>query len=163
MKLSKMSKVDLELLSYTDLTELVLNENAKAMTTPAIFKKICELLDYSDSDYTNKIGDYYTTLTIDKRFILLDSAEWDLKQKYVIPLEVEEDEDTEDYTEELVDDEEDLEEEIEEEEEEENIDANIDDDVLDDEVDEDLEDLSIIDDEEDFEHDGDEEEEKLSD
>jgi len=40
MKLSKMSKVDLELLSYTDLTEMILKENKKAMNTPSIFKII---------------------------------------------------------------------------------------------------------------------------
>ena len=41
------------------------------MNTSVIFKTICDLLDYSDEQYVDGIGDFYTSLTIDKRFILL--------------------------------------------------------------------------------------------
>ena len=41
MKLKEMTKEELEGLSYTDLTEMILKENKKAMNTPSIFKKIC--------------------------------------------------------------------------------------------------------------------------
>ena len=77
MKLKDMKKEELEILSYTDLTEIILKENKKPMNTPSVFKKICELLDLSEEEYSEKIGDFYTSLTTDKRFILLDSAEWD--------------------------------------------------------------------------------------
>ena len=40
MKLKQMSKEELELLSYTDLTYMILKENKKSMNTPTIFKKI---------------------------------------------------------------------------------------------------------------------------
>ena len=141
MKLKEMTKEELELLSYTDLTEMILKENKKAMNTPSIFKKICELLELSDEEYANKIGDYYTSLTTDKRFLLLDSAEWDLKDRHKVEI-VLDDEDDEDE-EELEDDSED---EIEQEEIDENIDEENDDDDLDDE--DDIGDLSIVDDEE---------------
>ncbi len=104
MNLKQMPKEELQLLSYTDLTYRILKENKKAMNTPSIFKNICELLEYSDEEYENKIGDYYTSLTIDKRFVLLENAEWDLRENHSIELSVEED------------DEEGIEEEIEEEE-----------------------------------------------
>lgn len=141
MKLKEMTKEELELLSYTDLTEMILKENKKAMNTPSIFKKICELLELSDEEYANKIGDYYTSLTTDKRFLLLDSAEWDLRDRHKVEI-VLDDEDDEDE-EELEDDSED---EIEQEEVDENIDDENEDDDLDDE--DDIGDLSIVDDDE---------------
>lgn len=137
MKLKDMKKEELEALSYTDLTEMILNENKKPMNTASIFKKICELLELSDEEYANKIGDYYTSLTTDKRFILLESAEWDLKDKHKVEIvldeedeeEVFEDEDTEE------DEIEDLSESVE---------------VTDDEVylDDDMGDLNIVDEDE---------------
>ena len=145
MNLKNMKKEELELLSFTDLTEMILKESKKSMNTPSIFKRICDLLELSDEEYQNKIGDYYTSLTTDKRFIHLDNAEWDLKDRHKVEIiDYEEDEDEE----------EDTEEEEQEEIEEENIDdeeLDIDNDILDDEsldTDDDLEDLSIIEDEE---------------
>ena len=136
-----MAKEELEVLSYTDLTEMILKENKKPMNTPSIFKKICELLDLSEEDYTNKIGDYYTSLSTDKRFILLDNADWDLKDKHKVEIVLDDDDD-EEYVEE---------EPTEEETEEENTDESIE--ITDDEVDlddgdDDLEDLTIVDDDE---------------
>lgn len=96
MKLKDMKKEELEVLSYTDLTEMILKENKKSMNTLNIFKHICELLSLSEEEYTNAIGDYYTSLTTDKRFILLDNAEWDLKDKHKVEINLSEDEDEED-------------------------------------------------------------------
>lgn len=139
MNLKNMKKEELELLSFTDLTEMILKNGKKAMNTPTIFKKICKLLELSDEEYQKKIGDYYTSLTTDKRFILLENAEWDLKDRHKLEIVIDEDDDLEEETE--LEDEELPEEEVEEESE------NIDDEVLDDESldeDDDLEDLSII-------------------
>lgn len=91
MKLKNMPKEELQLLSYNDLTYMILKENKKKMNTPAIFKIICELLEYSNEQYENRIGDYYTSLALDKRFILLDSAEWDLSENHSTDLQVDED------------------------------------------------------------------------
>jgi len=138
MKLKEMKKEELELLSYTDLTEMILKENKKSLNTPTIFRTICDLLELSESEYSNKIGDYYTSLTTDKRFVLLDNAEWDLRDNHKVQI--------------VVDDEDEIDESEEEEEEdniedmEENIDDENNDDDLDD--DDDIEDLSIITDEE---------------
>lgn len=142
MSLKDMTKEELEVLSYTDLTYMLLKENKKTMTTPAIFKMICELLDYSDEDYTSKIGDYYTSLTIDKRFVLLDNAEWDIRDNHKIEIVVDDDEDD---IEESDESEEENEDESEESEEDEEIDS-MDDDL--DDIDDDLDDLAIVDDDE---------------
>lgn len=139
MKLKDMKKEELEVLSYTDLTEMIIKENKKAMNTAAIFKRICELLELTDDEYTNKIGDFYTSLTTDKRFILLDTAEWDLRDKHKVEI--------------VLDDED--EDEVFDEENEDNIESNEDDmsesvEITDDEVDldnsDDIEDLTIVDD-----------------
>lgn len=136
MKLKNMSKEELELLSYTDMADLILKENKKPLNTPTIFRTICELLGYSDSEYTNKIGEFYTSLTTDKRFILLDTAEWDLKDNHSVALIIDDEDDIDEDIEEI----EDVEEEVDEEE--------IDDIIIDDDLDEDedMEDLSIIED-----------------
>ena len=141
MKLKEMSKEELEVLSYTDLTELILKENKKAMNTPSIFKKICDLLELSEEDYTNQIGDYYTSLTTDKRFILLDSAEWDLKDKHKVEIVMEDDEDEDAIFEEESDEDEDLDDETVEDESIEITDDEID-------LDDGMEELSIVTDDE---------------
>ena len=132
MKLNELTKEELKTLSYTDLTNIVLKESKKPMTTPVIFKKICDLLDYSESDYENKIGDYYTSLTLDKRFVLLDLHEWDLRERHAVALDVDDEEEEE------IESEEEAEEDALEETEIDDVDADIDDD-------DDLDDMSIVD------------------
>ncbi|MCI8548077.1 MAG: DNA-directed RNA polymerase subunit delta [Bacilli bacterium] len=82
MKISKMKKEDLELLSNKDITKLVLEESKKPMNTADLFKKIIELLELPESSFENKIGDYYTSLSTDKRFLLLEDGCWDLKSNH---------------------------------------------------------------------------------
>ena len=106
MSLSSMKHEELELLSYTYLTELILEENKGSMNTAAIFKKISGLLSLSDEEYASKIGDFYTSLTTDKRFIFLDdNAEWDLRNRHTSQIVVtdDDDEDEEEETEEVDD------------------------------------------------------------
>ena len=137
MKIKDMKKEDLEVLSYTDLTEMILKENKKSMNTASIFREICSLLELDDSEYSNKIGDYYTSLTTDKRFILLDNAEWDLRDKHKINIVIDEDEDEDEEFED--EDEDSLEDDNSEDESVEITDDEVD---IDDE--DDLDDLSII-------------------
>ena len=146
MLIKNMAKEDLEILSYADLTELILKEENKPLNTPTIFRKICDILGYDDEEYTNKIGDYYTSLTTDKRFVFLDTNEWDLREKTPVDIVMDEDEDEEE-----VDDEEMNEENQEETSEyEDDVDTMIEDeDIVDDEE---LDDLSILSDEELEEH-----------
>ena len=82
MSLSKMKKEDLELLSNKDITNLILEESKKPINTADLFKKIIKLLELPDSVFETKIGDYYTALSTDKRFILLDDGTWDLRSRH---------------------------------------------------------------------------------
>lgn len=140
MKIKNLTPEGLELMSYTDLTYMLLKENKKSMNTPTIFKEICNLLGYTDSEYADKIGDYYTSLTIDKRFVLLDNNEWDIRDNHSVEIVLDdEDDEAEDTPEE---EEEEIEEEVESE------DTLYDDesDITDD--DDDMDDLAIVSDEE---------------
>ena len=115
------------------------------MNTANIFKKISQLVSLTDEEYASKIGDFYTSLTTDKRFIFLeDSAEWDLRNRHTAEIVVTDDDDDED---EEIEDEEENEEEIEDENLEDDLDSvDTSEDDLDD--DDDIGDLSIITDEE---------------
>jgi len=108
MNLKTIKQEELELLSYTDLTELILKENNSSMNTAMIFKKISELLSFTEEEYSSKIGDFYTSLTTDKRFIFLeDNAEWDLRNRHtaqVVAVDDDEDEEIEEEEEEEIDD-----------------------------------------------------------
>lgn len=141
MNINNMTKEELETLSFSDLAYMILKENKKTMNTPSIFRKICDLLEYSDEAYASNIGDFYTALTTDKRFHLLDNAEWDLRDNHSVKIILDdEDEESEDSEEEETEENEEIDE---------DIDSVIDDDVVDDDID----DLAIVDDDEELEED----------
>lgn len=143
MNLKKMTKEDLELLSNKDITNLILEESKKSINTADLFKKIINLLELPESTFENKIGDYYTALATDKRFILLEDGTWDLRNRHtsdkVVKISEEEDEE-EDETEEN-------DEELEDETLEDSFD-DTDDEDYDDDTNEELKDLVVIDEDE---------------
>ena len=81
MSLKALKKEDLELLSNKDITNLILEEEG-AQNTAALFEKIIKLLELPKSTFDQKIGDFYTSLTTDKRFILLEDGSWDLRSRH---------------------------------------------------------------------------------
>ena len=90
MSLSKMNKEELELLSYTDIAKLYLEEKKKTLNTASLFKEVCNLLSLSESEYSEKITDFFQSLTTSKDFILLPSGEWDLKSKHSVKVVMDE-------------------------------------------------------------------------
>lgn len=142
MNVRQMPLEDLELLSYTDIAYELLKLDKKSRKTNDLFKEVCNLLRISEDNMLDMIGDFYTTLTTDKRFILLDTAEWDLRDAHSVKTIIDDEEDEE------VDDEEEETEEEPEETEDEAVTDNIEDfDDQDDDMD-DLEDLAIVSEEE---------------
>ena len=97
MSLKNMKKEDLELLSNKDITNLILEEKG-CQNTADLFNKIIKLLDLPESTFDKKIGDYYTSLTTDKRFILLEDGKWDLRSRHTSDkvVKVQEEDDDED-------------------------------------------------------------------
>lgn len=80
-KLNKMTKEELELLSYNDIADMILKEEPK-QTILDIFTKIVDMLELPKKTLENKIGEFYTALTNDQRFIMLDDGTWDLTSKH---------------------------------------------------------------------------------
>ena len=143
MSLKGMKKEELELLSNKDIAYMIIEESKKKLNTADLFKKIIKLLGLPESTFDKKIADFYTALSTDKRFILLDNGKWDLRSNHTsdkIVKVADEDDDEED-------EEETDEEEVEEEIEEDNFD-DTDDTDYDDETNEELKDLVVIDEDE---------------
>lgn len=144
MALKNMKKEELELLSYKDITNLILEESKRTVSTASLFKKIIKLLDLPEKTFEAKIGDYYTSLATDKRFILLENGNWDLRKRYtsdkVVKYEGEEDDDDEEETEE--EEENSFEDSVEED------NYSDDDDNYNDDTDDDLKDLVVMDEDE---------------
>lgn len=82
MSIKKIKKEELELLSNKDITYMILEDSKKPLNTADLFKKIIKLLSLPESTFENKIADYYTSLSTDKRFIMLDNGCWDLRSRY---------------------------------------------------------------------------------
>lgn len=103
MSLKTMKKEELELLSNKDIAMMILEESNKKINTADLFKKIIKLLDLPESTFENKIADFYTALSTDKRFILLDNGKWDLRSNHtsdkVIKITDEEDDEEEEEAE----------------------------------------------------------------
>lgn len=145
MRVKDMAKAELELLSNCDLTALLLKENKKPMNTAMMFKEICSLLDYTEEEYSEKIGEFYTSLTTDKRFILLETAEWDLRDNHSVKISIDDDDDEEieidDFEEEPLEEEHEVEVES-------DVEEPLEDEELDIDDDDDIDDLTIVDEDE---------------
>ena len=135
--IDKYKKEELELLSYKDITKIILDSTPK-LNTAELFKKIKELLGFSEKEYENKIGDYYTSLTTDKHFIMLDDGTWDLSKRHKSK-KLDLDDDDDDDLDEII---------VEEESEGDEYDNIDEDNYDDDDDDDDIKDLVIIDEDE---------------
>lgn len=140
MSIKKMPKEELELLSYTQIAKMYLEETKKTLTTKELFKEVCDLLELSENEYEEKIADFFQSLTTSKEFILLTDGKWDLKSNHAVKIDLE---DEEEEIEPETSDEDDIEPE-------EDDDIDIDDyDATDEDYEDDeLTDLSIIDEDE---------------
>lgn len=142
----KMKKEELELLSHKDIAELILQDSKRTLNTADLFKKIIKLLELPDSVFESKIADFYTSLAIDKRFILLDNGKWDLRVNHtsdkIIKVTSDDDEEEEEESEDEKEDE------TSEEDLEEDSYDDKDDEVYDEDANDELKDLVVIDEDE---------------
>lgn len=145
MKLNQIPIQELELLPYTSIAKMYLEENKTTKNTADLFREVCNLLQLSDEEYVDSIADFFESLTTSKEFILLEDGTWDLKSNHKVKVVIEDIEDEETDEEENEDeDQEDLEGQMED-----DIDIIDDDDsFIDDDADDDLADLTIVDDDE---------------
>lgn len=145
MSIREKDKLDLELMSYTDIAYEIIKEDNKQYNTPDLFKEVCNLLELDEAEFEAKIGDFFTALTTDKRFILIESVNWDLKENHVVKVVID---DGEEESEDDVTDEEETDDDETEENDEIQEDDYSDDAIDDLDVDDEMEDLTIIADDE---------------
>lgn len=88
----KKRNIEIEKLTHQDIAYNIIKEDKEAKTTLDLFKEICVLLDLEEEKYKHVIGDFYTTLNLDKRFYLLEDGKWDLKEKYAVKTVLDDDE-----------------------------------------------------------------------
>ena len=79
--MKSIKKEDVKDLSYKDITNMILENNKGGMNTLDLFKMIVDLLELPKDTVDTKIADYYTSLTTDKRFLLVDGL-WDLRSRH---------------------------------------------------------------------------------
>ncbi len=140
--MKSIKKEDVKDLSYKDITNMILENNKKGMNTLDLFTMIVDLLELPKNTIDTKIADYYTSLTTDKRFLLVDGL-WDLRSRHTSD-KVLVDATDEELDEEELEENEDMDLEMEEEE----FEDDIDDDTSYDEDDDGLSDLVILDEDE---------------
>lgn len=139
--MKEIKKEDIENLSYKDIAFKFLESDKKGINTLDLFTRIVNILELPSSTIENKIGDFYTSLATDKRFILIDGL-WDLRSRHTsdkIIVDSIEDEDT--FLEETKDDVEFVEDEYDDE----YTDDSLISDDFDDSDDDDLSDLVVLD------------------
>lgn len=140
MKLKDISKEELEMMSYAELAEIVLNESKKKMKIADIFKKICKALDLSDAEYENRISEFFEIVSTNKLFTILPQGYCDLKTRHNTKVIMDdEDEDL------IVEEENDM---LEDETEDENEDIFYDENEDDDTPDDELQDFVVLDEDE---------------
>lgn len=86
--LNKLSKGELELLSYAKIAEMYLKENKKTMNTADLFREVCRLLGLDDNEYQERIADFFESLTTSKDFILLSDGNWDLRANHSVKIDM---------------------------------------------------------------------------
>lgn len=96
MNIRKTKKEELEAMSYNDIAYYLV-ESEKEKSTKDLFNEIIDLLELPKSTFEQKIGQFYTSLTNDKRFILLEDGNWDLRINHKVSQLIEDSE--EDYEE----------------------------------------------------------------
>lgn len=133
--MKKFTKEELNLMSQIDVAYHILEDSKSGLNTLELYKKTCEILEREVDE--DKIGDFFSSLTTDKRFLLLENGNFDLRKNHSVKMVIEDDEEIE---------EENVESTTEEDTDEEDLDNQEDEDALDDDSD-DLGDLVIVDEE----------------
>ena len=88
--MKKFTNEELRLLSEIDIAYHVLEEK-NGMNTLELYKEVCKILEKSVNE--DKIADFFSSLTTDKRFLLLENGNFDLRRKHAVKLVIDDEED----------------------------------------------------------------------
>ena len=92
MKITDLSKEELESKSYDDIAYMILESTGEKVKITDLFKQICDLLGLSNEEYEAKIADFFQVLSTDHRFIMLEKGFWDLRSRHQAKIIIEDDE-----------------------------------------------------------------------
>ena len=144
MDIRKMTSEELEKLSHLDIAYNIIKNEKKVLNTLDLLKEVCNVLNYDESAVEELIGEFYTSLNLDKRFILID-GKWDVAENHSVKIVVDDEMDDELETFEDIDEEDEEAKEIEDEAVLEDVEVLED---LDDDIDDEMDDLTILSEEE---------------
>lgn len=144
MDIRKMTSEELEKLSHLDIAYNIIKNEKKVLNTLDLLKEVCSILNYDESAVEELIGEFYTSLNLDKRFILID-GKWDITENHSVKIVVDDEMDDELETFEDIDEEDEEAKEIEDEAVLEDVEVLED---LDDDIDDEMDDLTILSEEE---------------
>ena len=91
MKITDLSKEELESKSYDDIAYMILESTGEKIKITDLFKEICDLLGLYNEEYEAKIADFFQVLSTDHRFIMLEKGFWDLKSRHQAKIIMEDD------------------------------------------------------------------------
>lgn len=94
MNIRNLSSEELEKMSHIDIAYNIIKSEKKVLNTLDLLKEVCNLLNYDNNVLENLIGDFYTSLNVDKRFILIDGA-WDISENHQVKIVVDDESDDE--------------------------------------------------------------------
>ena len=84
MKLANLSKEEVSELALIEIANLLLIEKKEAIDFKVMMDKIQKLLGLTDEEVSAKMGQFYTDLNVDGRFISIGDNRWGLKGWYPV-------------------------------------------------------------------------------
>lgn len=98
MDIRNLSSQELEKMSHLDIAYNIIKNEKKVLNTLSLLKEVCDILNYDNATLESLIGDFYTSLNLDKRFYLIDGL-WDLSENHQVKIIIEDemDNDLEEY------------------------------------------------------------------
>lgn len=84
MKLANLSKEEVSEMAYIEIANVLLIEKKEAIDFKVMMDKIQKLLGLTDEEVSAKMGQFYTDLNVDGRFISIGDNRWGLKGWYPV-------------------------------------------------------------------------------
>ena len=88
MKLKSVNESDIETMSYDDIAYVILKEKGSKMKLLDLFNEVCNQLHLNEAEADKYIGDFFSLLSTEKRFIQLEGGYWDLRENHTAQIEL---------------------------------------------------------------------------
>ena len=84
MQLANLSKEEVSEMAYIEIANLLLIEKKEAIDFKVMMDQIQKMLGLTDAEVSEKMGQFYTDLNVDGRFISIGDNRWGLKGWYPV-------------------------------------------------------------------------------